>query len=85
MIDVGRLLYTIDEVASLLALSPHTVRKMCQRHDLATVKLGAAVRIEAAEIDRFIEKHRVPRVGESAGSTCAEPLVPVSEVVHASR
>ena len=82
---MSRQLYTIEEAAKLMALSHHTVRKLCQRHQIATVKLGSAVRIEATVLDQYIAERRIPTVGESAGSPCVETIVPVSEEVRATR
>jgi excisionase family DNA binding protein len=49
--NVGRCLYTIKEAGQLLALSHHTIRKMCERKEIVSVKLGSAVRIDRVEIE----------------------------------
>ena len=46
-------LLTVPEVAKRLHLSRRKVYAMCRLGDLSIVKAGRAVRIPAAEIDRF--------------------------------
>ena len=54
----GRLL-TVSEVAEELAIHPKTVRRLVARGELAVVKIGAAVRIHPADVDAFVDEHRV--------------------------
>ena len=73
----GRLL-TVSEVAVDLAIHPKTVRRLVARGELAAVKIGAAVRVHPADVDAFVDEHRVqsgvrrreprPRVRASAAS-----------------
>jgi excisionase family DNA binding protein len=54
----GRLL-TVSEVAEDLAIHPKTVRRLVARGELAAVKIGAAVRVHPADVDAFVDEHRV--------------------------
>ncbi len=54
----GRLL-TVSEVAEELAIHPKTVRRLVACGELAAVKIGAAVRVHPADVDAFVDEHRV--------------------------
>ena len=48
--------YTTDEVAKILQVNPESVRRYVRRGKLRAVKLGGKfIRIEKADLDRFIE------------------------------
>lgn len=70
------LLLTIDEAAEELRMSPGYVKKAIREGHIRKVKLGTAVRVEYAEIVRYIAAQRV---GEPVGTTCnyaQAPAVP---------
>jgi excisionase family DNA binding protein len=48
------LAYSVRTFARRLALSDRTVRRMIARGDLATLRVGCAVRIPASEADRLL-------------------------------
>lgn len=49
-------LLKIEEVASRLALSVQHVYRLAERGDLATVKIGAALRVSEQALAQFIEE-----------------------------
>lgn len=51
-------LLTIPEVAALLRCTRRTVERQIACRRLSVLKLGRAVRIERAELDRFIDSLR---------------------------
>jgi excisionase family DNA binding protein len=53
-------LLTVQEAASALSVSPHTIRSWIGQRRLACVRLGRCVRIPAGEIARLIERSTVP-------------------------
>jgi excisionase family DNA binding protein len=52
---------TVREAADELGLSVHTVRAWVARRRIAHIRLGRAVRISAAEIERVLSDGTVPR------------------------
>jgi excisionase family DNA binding protein len=54
-------LYTVPEAAEALRVTEAAVRRWIFERRLTIVKIGSAVRIEEAEIARFIEAGRQPR------------------------
>ena len=46
--------------ADLLGCSPRMVRKLVETRQLASVKIGALVRIEPAAVQDYIDQHRRP-------------------------
>ena len=52
--DALERLLTTKEVAALLAVDPRTVRRMIKSGDLAVRRFGRNVRVERAELRRFI-------------------------------
>ncbi|MBI2600625.1 Fic family protein [Candidatus Daviesbacteria bacterium] len=56
--------YTTDEVARLLQVDPESVRRYVRRGILRAVKLGGKfIRIDKADLDRFIEQLKTTRTG----------------------
>jgi excisionase family DNA binding protein len=51
---------TVPEAARALGISRHTVRSWIAQHRIAYLKLGRAVRIPQAEIDRILRESAVP-------------------------
>lgn len=48
--------YTIEEVATILRVSPQTVRKLIKEKQLKAVRVGVQLRIKKEELDRFLEQ-----------------------------
>lgn len=50
--------FTERSLAALLAVSDRTVRKWIKRGDLPSYKLGASRRIDPADVEDFLARHR---------------------------
>jgi excisionase family DNA binding protein len=57
--EVGSLL-TVEEFAERTKLKPPTIRTWIARRRIAVVRLGRAIRIPAAELERLCETGFVP-------------------------
>lgn len=55
-------LFTIFEAADALHLHPSTLRRHIRAGDLAVIRIGTAIRLEAEELVRFVEARRFRRV-----------------------
>ena len=55
-------LFTVSEAADALHLHPSTLRRLIRAGDLPVVRIGAAIRLEAEELVRFIEARRDRRI-----------------------
>jgi excisionase family DNA binding protein len=53
-----RLLYKVDEAAEALGLSRVTLYSLMARGEVDSIKVGAARRIPADELRRFVERNR---------------------------
>lgn len=51
-------LYSVDEAATYLGISPWTVREMIWRGDLACIRLGRRVLLDLQDLDRLIIEHK---------------------------
>ncbi len=51
---------TVDQAAEELNVSVHTIRAWVARRKLGYVRLGRAIRIPAAEIQRLLDSGSVP-------------------------
>ena len=51
---------TVKQAATELNVSVHTIRAWLARRRLGYVRLGRAIRIPAAELDRLVERGTVP-------------------------
>lgn len=51
---------TVAEAAKVLNVSTHTIRAWLAQRRLTHVRLGRAIRIPAAELDRFVAGGTVP-------------------------
>jgi putative molybdopterin biosynthesis protein len=51
-------LYSISTVADRLDLSKDTVRRLIERGELTTIRIGSNIRIDAAELEAFLERQR---------------------------
>lgn len=52
---------TIPEAARYLKVGETTVKNLLRAGTLTPVRIESSVRLERVELDRFIERHRVPR------------------------
>lgn len=50
--------YTERSLAAYLAVSDRTIRNWIRRGDLSSYKLGAARRIDPADVEDFLARHR---------------------------
>lgn len=57
---------TIEQAASELGVSPHTIRAWIGQRRLGHLKLGRAVRVPRAEVQRLLEQSYTPAVPDSA-------------------
>ena len=57
-------LRTVQQAASDLAVSVHTVRAWIAQRRLGVVRLGRAVRVPATEIARLVERGTIPAIDE---------------------
>lgn len=55
---------TVKQVATLLNISPRSVRRMLAANELGAYKLQGVIRISKSDIDRYLEKCRRAPVGE---------------------
>lgn len=53
-------LLTVNQAAELLGLAPVTLRSWISLRRIGVVRLGRAVRIPQAEIERLVERNTVP-------------------------
>jgi excisionase family DNA binding protein len=51
-------LHTIGEVAKILKVSEKTVRRLIDKRDLRSVKIGGFVRVAPADLEDLIRDHR---------------------------
>jgi excisionase family DNA binding protein len=56
-------LLSVPEVAARLAISPWTVRAYLKNGKLRSVRIGRCVRVEEAEMEKFIVECRAPTSG----------------------
>ena len=50
--------FTIDQVAEFLSLSPRSVRRLIEDHQLSAHRFGRAVRIAETDLRAYIATHR---------------------------
>ena len=58
MQDSDDTLYTTEEVAEKLKLTPKTVREYIQRGELEAIDMGQGYRIYKRDLDTFLESRR---------------------------
>lgn len=58
MQDSDDTLYTTEEVAERLKLTPKTVREYIQRGELEAIDMGQGYRIYKRDLDAFLESRR---------------------------
>jgi putative molybdopterin biosynthesis protein len=67
-------IYTPDDVANILKISRFTVYQMIKRGELASCKVGRRVRIEAIDLERYIQKGKgIPPVSAQAQAVTEAP------------
>ena len=66
-------LMTVDQVAAYLQLNKLTVYKFIRAGDLPAVRLGRSFRIRRADVDQFLEAHKV--APKRAARPAAAPAV----------
>ncbi|MFT3864490.1 MAG: helix-turn-helix domain-containing protein [Solirubrobacterales bacterium] len=54
----GRAFFTERTLATYLAVSDRTIRNWIRRGDLPSYKLGASRRIDPADVEDFLARHR---------------------------
>ncbi|MGD9997158.1 MAG: helix-turn-helix domain-containing protein [Ilumatobacteraceae bacterium] len=54
-VEKGRLLLSVREAASALAVSRTTLYELMGRGEITPIRIGRCVRVPAAELHRFIE------------------------------
>ena len=59
---VRREFFTERTLAAHLAVSDRTIRNWIRRGELPSYKLGASRRIDPADVERFLARHRRERV-----------------------
>lgn len=52
-------LLTVDQAAERLATKPRFIRRLIAERRIPYVKLGAHVRLDTADLDRFVDAGRV--------------------------
>jgi excisionase family DNA binding protein len=57
-------LRTVEQAATDLSVSVHTIRAWVSRRKIAAVRLGRAVRIPSTEIERLIERGTIPALND---------------------
>lgn len=71
--------YTPEEVARILKISRFTVYELIKRGDLAAYRIGRKVRVEQADIDRYIQNTK------SCGPSLTRSMVSAAEPLAATR
>lgn len=46
---------TVREVAELLSVNPHTIYNLIYKGELASVKVGTAVRVARVDLERYLK------------------------------
>ena len=57
---MSKQLRTVEQAAEDLNLSVHTIRAWIAKRKIACVRLGRAVRVPVAEIDRLLDEGTIP-------------------------
>jgi excisionase family DNA binding protein len=48
------MVYTVEQVAEILVVSPQTVRKLIKEKQLKAFRVGSQLRIKKEELDRYM-------------------------------
>lgn len=65
MTTMERIYYTVEEVAQKLRVNTVTVLRYIRREELNAYKMGNTYRINADDLERFLEARRTKREKES--------------------
>lgn len=57
------LLLTVREVARRLRVRPVTVYRLCERGELAHIRVSNAIRIRLEDLDQYVARRRGPDAG----------------------
>jgi excisionase family DNA binding protein len=57
-------LLTVREVARRLRVRPVTVYRLCERGELAHIRVSNAIRIRLEDLDQYVARRRGPMPGE---------------------
>ncbi len=55
-VQVRPILFGVEEAATFLGLSSHTIRKMSDRGDLLKIKIGSRTMFDPNDLRAFVEK-----------------------------
>jgi putative molybdopterin biosynthesis protein len=50
------MVYTVEQVAKILQVSPHTVRNLIKEGKIKAVRVGIQIRVTQEELDRFLKQ-----------------------------
>jgi excisionase family DNA binding protein len=64
-------LLEVDFVAHRLSVSPEFVRRLLRKEELAGIRLGGRWRVDAADLQRWIDVHRRGQDASSRSATTA--------------
>ncbi len=62
-------LMTAQQVAVVLGLSVDAVRARIKQRDLASAKIGQAVRVPRADLERYITRRLIPAIDQEGVTT----------------
>lgn len=74
MSDTETRLITIVEAAEIVGLSRSKLYELLASRELPSVRIGRSRRIDLADLERFIERHRVPQRPDVAFTPDARTL-----------
>ena len=60
--DLERAFYTVKELAELLRVSPLTIYRLAVKGELASYKIGRAIRIRKTDYESFLRRSRSSKV-----------------------
>ena len=81
-LEVSPMVFTVNEAAQILAVSPSQIYALCQSGDLAAVRVGkVGIRISRAELMRFINSGGVE---PASGASKAEKVRQATRKLGAS-
>ena len=62
-------LLSTDQVADYLGVSTRTVARLVQRGELPAFRVGRALRFKLADLEAYMEKHRISATGSHGVET----------------
>jgi excisionase family DNA binding protein len=71
----GPTLYSISTVAARLDLSQDSVRRLIRNGELTPIRIGATVRIDAAELESFLDRQRQAAGGRTRNTDFVDTAV----------